>query len=115
MAASEDALGTLHDKVANTLSRLLDGTQMPDYTDPETEEVIQGERLEPSAAILTASIQFLKNNNITCAPSEDNALGKLKQKMEERQARRKERATRTDLNHASDDMGWLGNQIGGHA
>jgi len=108
MAASEDALGNLHDKVANTLNRLLDGTVMPDYVDPETEETVEGQRLEPSSAILTASIQFLKNNNITCAPSDDNALGELKKKMEARQERRKNktRPEPTDLDAATRDMGW---------
>jgi hypothetical protein len=113
MAASEEALGNLHDKVANTLNRLLDGQRVPAITDEEGEIIQEEQVIEPSAAILTASIQFLKNNNVTCAPSDDNALGQLRDKMKARQERRlAKKADRADLNAAEEQAGWLGGQMG---
>lgn len=115
MAADESKLGNLHDKVAEVLSGALDGTQMPDYVDPDTEEVITGAKIEPSAAIITAAIQFLKNNNITCAPSDNNALGELEKKMKARQAKRAGRRAipdATDLASADEQATWLDGQMG---
>lgn len=114
MAASESELGNLHDKVARTLSKMLDGQKMPDYIDPETGEAVEGNVLEPSAAVITASIQFLKNNNITCTPSKDNGLGELEQKMRERQEKRANRAkpSAVDLASASEQATWLGGTMG---
>lgn len=114
MAASEDALGDLHTKVCTVLSGALDGTQMPDYVDPETEEVMPGAKLEPSAAIITATIQFLKNNNITCAPSEDNAIGALEAKMKARQEQRANKrgaANVVDFEAAREGATYLGNKM----
>jgi hypothetical protein len=106
MAADETKLGQLHEKVATVLTDLLDGQ-------PITEEGEDGEVkvvgvIAPSAAIITAAIQLLKNNNITCAPSENNALGELQAKMQERaKAREARKATTTDLAQATKDMGFL--------
>lgn len=107
MAASESTLGALHDKVATTLTKMLDGQKMPDYIDPESGDLVEGDTIEPSAAILTASIQFLKNNNITCTPAKDNALGELEAKMAERQAKRQRKASPVDLSQATEQAGWL--------
>ena len=83
MAASEKKLGILHEKLADVFTELLDGVVIG--VDEETGEET---RLPPSAAILTAVNQFLKNNDITCAPDESNAIGKLKAKQDERAAAR---------------------------
>lgn len=114
MAADETKLGELHNKVAEVLTNALEGQQLPDYTDPDTGEVVKGAKLEPSGAVLTAAIQFLKNNNITCAPGENNALGALEAKMRERQEKRNNRnkPDKTDLANATDQTGWLGGQMG---
>jgi len=107
VAADEKALGDLHTKVANVLSDLLDGQELPTGEhDEDGNEVVQV--MPPSAAIITSAIQFLKNNNITCAPSQDNAIGELADKM---QARREKRALRrahtSDFEAASADAAFM--------
>ncbi|WP_448500708.1 hypothetical protein [Sphingomonas sp.] len=103
MTADETALGSLHDKVARTLTRLLDGTDLPTgEVDDDGNDIVT--KMEPSAAILTASIQFLKNNNITCQPAKDNALGELEAKLRESRNRK---ANRADLVAAREQVGFL--------
>jgi hypothetical protein len=88
MAANEQILGDLHTKVAEVLTGLLDGQSLPTgEQDDDGNEIVTV--LAPSAAIITSAIQFLKNNNITCTPSKDNALGALVAAKEAREARRK--------------------------
>lgn len=106
--ADESKLSDLHDKVAEVLCDALDGQQLPDFIDPETDEVVKGGKLPPSAAMVTATIQFLKNNNITCVADENNALGKLQEKMKERQANRANRAANVaDLADARETQSFL--------
>lgn len=70
MAATESALGELHDALAKTLT---------DLVGVET----------PSAAVLAVAAKFLKDNNITCAPSTDNALGELEAAIAKRKGKSK--------------------------
>lgn len=57
MAATETALGELHVALAETLSKMIaDGA---------------------SASVLAVAAKFLKDNNVTCTPSADNAMGEL--------------------------------------
>lgn len=88
MAATEKRLGELHAKIAEVLIEALDGEVLPGYTDPETGEVFPDKRMLPSAAVIGAATKFLKDNEITCQPSESNALGELQRKMEARRAKR---------------------------
>jgi hypothetical protein len=80
MAADETALGDLHSKVADVLARMLDGQALP-----------TGERIEPSAAVITSAIQFLKNNSVTCVPEQGDAIEGLRAKIAQREERRKVR------------------------
>lgn len=108
MAANEKTLGNLHDKVARVLSDALDGDELPEVIDDETGEVIApAKRLAPSAAIIAAATKFLKDNNITCVPTEDNALGELQRKMEERRNKRV-RISEADILDAKHQAGFLG-------
>lgn len=91
MAANETKLGALHEKVATVLTEALEGNVIPAEFDSEGEEIAPEVRMPPSAAIITSAIQFLKNNNITCAPSEDNSMGKLRDAVAARQAQREQR------------------------
>jgi hypothetical protein len=108
MAADERTLGGLHEKVTEALNQALDGDVIPGYTEVNeaTGEVTQvpDRKLPPSAAIIAAATKFLKDNNITCAPSEDNAVGDLLGKLKDRQKRR---ATRLELRDAQADAGFL--------
>lgn len=94
MAADEKALGALHTKLAEVLGELLDGQVLPAEVDEESGEVInEASKIPPSASVLTVVAKFLKDNNVTCAPSKDNAMGALADKLakqkEEADARRK--------------------------
>lgn len=89
MAADEKALGELHTKVTEALSVALDGEELPGYTEEDedgNEIVVPPKKLPPSAAIIAAATKFLKDNNITCVPAKDNALGELEEKLRNRNA-----------------------------
>lgn len=110
MAANEKALGNLHEKLSQVLVECLEGDVLPGYTDDDTGEVFPEKRLPPSAAIMTVAAKFLKDNNITCAPSTDNKIGELSQALTERQKAREARAaaTKADYAQAEQDMDFLG-------
>lgn len=101
MSATEKRLGELHQKVAEVLIDALDGDELPAYTDPETGEELPAKAIPPSAAIIAAATKFLKDNEITCQPSEDNALGELEQRMAARRTKRQ--ASQADLAQAQAD------------
>lgn len=103
MAASEGKLGTLHEQLARVMSEALED-QVTTYEDDEgeTKEV----RIKPSAAIMQVAAKFLKDNNITCAPSQDNAMGELEEKMRQQRAKRS-RVTPADLIAATDQTDFL--------
>lgn len=98
MVADENTLGNLHSKVAEVLTGLLDGQETP-----------TGERIEPSAAVITSAIQFLKNNAITCTPAQGDAVDTLRQKIAQREARRQVRreVTIDDLRFSEADAKFL--------
>lgn len=72
--ATSDSLGNLHDLLATTLATAIkEGT--PIYNDA-------GEKIgnaPAGAAILNVARQFLKDNNIDCAPEAANPIGLLKE------------------------------------
>ncbi len=109
MAANETKLGVLHDAVADALTTLIAGTRTEDYIDPETEELVEGTVIPPSAAIITAAAKFLKDNNITCEPSSDNGIGELERIMIDRQNRlRGNSLDKADLAGITADAGFMG-------
>lgn len=85
MAANEDLLGKLHSAVANVLLEAMKGQTLPGYSDEDGNEV-EAQVLPPSASVMTVAAKFLKDNNITCEPSDDNELGALAAVMSRRQA-----------------------------
>lgn len=102
MAANEDFLGLLHDATAQALMNKLKGTPILDENGDETGEVIP-----PSAADIQAAAKFLKDNNITCAPSQDNKMGELEARLAEKSARRRaNRPTGFDLADAEAEAGF---------
>lgn len=82
--ADAGVLGGLHELVTRAfIKKVQERIVVKTGREGETfEEVV-----EPSAAELAAAVTFLKNNNITCAPSEDNAVGELRKLMDARRAR----------------------------
>jgi len=109
MAASETKLGALHEKVAEVLLDALEGDTIPGYTEenPATGEVteVPDRKLPASAAIIAAATKFLKDNNITCAPSQDNAVGSLVDKLK---AKQKAKLSKFEMQDARQDMNFLG-------
>jgi len=109
MAASESKLGALHEKVAEVLLDALEGDTIPGYTEenPATGEVteVPDRKLPASAAIIAAATKFLKDNNITCAPSQDNAVGSLVDRLK---AKQKAKLSRFEMQDARQDMNFLG-------
>lgn len=103
MAANEDFLGLLHDATAKALMAKLKGTEV---LDPDTGEVAHV--ILPTAADIQAAAKFLKDNNITCAPSDDNKLGELRDALADRNKRREtRRATRQELSEASREASFI--------
>ena len=105
MAADDKVLGALHDMVATALTIAMKGREVPGYTDEETGEVFPPTIIPPSAAEIQAATKFLKDNNITCAPSKDNKLGELQAMMQEKKAKRA--ATRLDLADAREQTDFM--------
>jgi len=99
MAANETVLGLLHDLTATALIAKLRGTPVLDEDGEPTGEVIPC-----SAADIQAAAKFLKDNNITCAPADDNKLGELEDKLKDRQKRRASRLTPQDMEDAREQM-----------
>ena len=104
MAANEKKLGDLHEKVADVLAQALNGHEVDTGEVDDDGKPIKY-RMAPSAAIIAAATKFLKDNDITVVPSQDNALGRLKEAQEARAEARK--ARRSDLTAASEQMGFL--------
>jgi hypothetical protein len=91
--ASDDLLGQLHELTTLTMLQMArpreeivmtkEGPLLDDAVQPVMRTVY------PTAAELSAAIAFLKNNNITCVASDDNAMGELKKLMETKRNKRK--------------------------
>lgn len=107
MAADEKLLGELHNLVATQLIEMVKGTDLG-----KNEETGENIVMPPSAAVIAAAAAFLKQNNITCTPSKDNALGELSEAMKAREEKRKARRaalpSQTDLDAATEGMNFMG-------
>ena len=99
MAANETTLGILHDLTAKALMAKLEGIPVLNEDGEPTGEVIPC-----SAADIQAAAKFLKDNNITCVPADDNKLGELESQLKAKQARRASRLTPQDLADAKEQM-----------
>lgn len=88
MAAPENVLGGVHEAIATRmLARLAD----PDA--------------DISAAEMSNMLKFLKDNNITCAPAADNALGEMEAMLAKRNQRKPSGAMPTELKEAIAELG----------
>lgn len=81
MAASETTLGKLHEQVATALSE-----QVAGYDEIMEDGTVK--RVRPSPALLGAAIAYLKNNNITADPEQNEALRELSSKLADRRKRK---------------------------
>lgn len=91
-AASEGALGELHNRVANVMKGALDvyDAAQRDYLDKvdtgDTQDVIVP---EVNASLLSVITKFLSDNSITCVPEESDAVTGLAASLKEKRAKRK--------------------------
>jgi hypothetical protein len=83
MAATEDKLGAVHTALAEWATLRIKGET--GVIDNETGEEIRAPLSAAEAGVIRA---FLNDNKITCAPSGDNALGKLEAALREKQQAR---------------------------
>lgn len=92
MTASEEELGKLHQAAVSIALAMLSPRTVPmmvkgePLLDAEGAPVMM--TVYPTAAELAAATTLLKNNSITCAPSEGGAVDELQKKLDERRARR---------------------------
>lgn len=105
--ATEDDLGGLHGQLARTLTGMIQ-VRTRIKVDKEGNQV--EEEVEPSPAALAVAAKFLKDNNITAAPSQSTDVEDLEKSLAERRRKAKERGrvSRADLNAA---MGKLGTEL----
>lgn len=89
-AASEEALGELHTKVAKVMTRALDQIDKAqdifdenvDGADPEA-----AMRPEVSPAMLSAITKFLADNKVTCNPAESENMSDLQRHLKNKKRR----------------------------
>ncbi len=107
MAATENKLGELHDKVADVLISALDRNeaqqralmrraeeQAQDNNEDEEDVVVFIPEINP--ALLSVATKFLKDNDITCQPNVGNRADELRKKLE------KKRKSVNNVTHLSD-------------
>lgn len=87
MAAKESRLSFLHNLTAEHYVKMLEDGGTVVGQDEDGKDIIQP--LTPAA--LQAINKFLKDNEITCAPDEDNAIGEMEERLRLRNARKEER------------------------
>lgn len=110
--ADEAKLALVHDMVTDALIEGLKGQELAAEFNEDGEVVQEAVRMAPSAAIIAAATKFLKDNNITCVPGEDNKLGELNDILAARKERKRAKATPMDLGNAAADAAWLTGQMG---
>ena len=96
-AATEDALGQLHNKVAKVMVQALDVYDASQivylelteaaHDNPELLETIPDKPPEVSATLLGTITKFLNDNKITCVPEESAGLSDLAQRLQNKRKR----------------------------
>jgi hypothetical protein len=96
MAANSKKLGDLHEAVAEALAEQVKGYEEPVLN--AEGEAVGTKIVRPGPALLGAAISFLKNNNITADPEENEKLRDLSKAL---QARREKRLPASGLEEAA--------------
>ena len=90
--ATEDQLAILHRKVAETMTDALDQADIAArlLAKHKDEDLPKGivrfleDCREINPSLLTSATKFLKDNNISCDPAEDSAVGELEERLKKR-------------------------------
>lgn len=87
-AATEEALGSLHSKVAKVMSNALAVFEksQENFLDAPTEEQIAPP--EVNASLLSVITKFLNDNKITCVPEESAELSELAERLKNKRRMR---------------------------
>lgn len=88
-AASENALGELHSKVARVMSDSLEVVEVAQRRYLEAEEPVDVPPQIP-ASLLGVMVKFLADNNITAAPEENSEMSELEKKLNDRKKNRRQ-------------------------
>lgn len=86
--ATENQLGNLHNRVASVLVQALEQSDaayklLEDYPDlPLKVKDFLEDLVDVNPAILTNATKFLKDNNITCDPSDSGELSELEKRLQ---------------------------------
>lgn len=80
-AASEEVLGTLHQKVAKAMINVIDYVEKGQETFDQMGEPADLVRPELSPAMLSAMTKFLADNNITANPAEETQTSELEKRL----------------------------------
>lgn len=100
--ASEQALGALHEKLANVLSDMLDDQEVtkPTGKDADGNVITVTETIKPSAGVLAVAAKFLKDNSIFADPDQSGAMSEFEQKLN-----RRGKPSKQDLKDAMNEVG----------
>lgn len=89
--ATEDVLSLLHGKVAETMIDALDQADraaglLIKHGDDLPNDVIRflEESREVNPSLLTSATKFLKDNNISCDPADDEQLSELEERLKQK-------------------------------
>lgn len=105
MAASEDILSILHKLQAEKLTEILKQGYMVVGTTTD-EEGVESEITTPlTPAFFQAVSKFLKDNDITCAPTEGSDMAELQRAQQERLNARRSRRERRETREAIVEAG----------
>lgn len=88
-AATEQALGELHNKVAKVMSNALDVVekQQETYLELGLEDAGVAPAPEVSAPLLGVMIKFLNDNKISCVPEESAGVSELAERLKNKKRR----------------------------
>lgn len=86
-AATEEALGELHGKVAKVMSNALDVAEKAQevYLEAEGEDI--GPPPEVPASLMSVITKFLADNKISCVPAESQGVSALEQRLKNKNRR----------------------------
>lgn len=92
MTADVKTLGDIHRQLAETYRQMVSPREEPVFTKDGEPVMVEGVQMTrtvyPTAAELAAANAFLKQNNITASPEEDEGMAALQEQLKQRRRKR---------------------------
>lgn len=84
--ASESQVAATHSRVTRVINKVLEiyEERLEAYSESEAELFV-----EPSPAFLTVATRFLKDNQITCAPEDNEEVSELQKRLNEKRGKKR--------------------------